>query len=376
MKEEKELVRDFENFDHFEKSKKEVSNFLIYRNDFRDHSLLLGKKGFKFVSGYFNRNNSRHVLVSAKEAKDIDRLTGMNYKLLISIEPVNNLISINEFFEAVHNKLEKGALFILRFRPQENIERKILTSYPFPINKLIYLRYFIFRRVFPKLSFTRGLYFYLTKGMNRSIRQLEMIGRLYAGGYELVNEYFVNGYIYLVARKNSTSHYHKFASYGLLFKMKRIGKGGKEIFVYKIRTMVPFSEYLQEEFLKKNKLAKGGKICNDIRITPIGKILRKFWIDEIPNFVNLIKGEMKLVGVRPISRQYLSLYDKELQYLRKQVTPGIIPPFYADLPETLDEIQASEKRYIKSYLKSPLKTDLRYLYLSIKNIVSKRLTSK
>ncbi|MCT4602731.1 MAG: sugar transferase [Marinifilum sp.] len=376
MKEEKELVRDSENFDHFEKSKKEVSNFLIYRNDFRDHSLLLGKKGFKFVSGYFNRNNSRHVLVSAKEAKDIDRLTGMNYKLLISIEPVNNLISINEFFEAVHNKLEKGALFILRFRPQENIERKILTSYPFPINKLIYLRYFIFRRVFPKLSFTRGLYFYLTKGMNRSIRQLEMIGRLYAGGYELVNEYFVNGYIYLVARKNSTSHYHKFASYGLLFKMKRIGKGGKEIFVYKIRTMVPFSEYLQEEFLKKNKLDKGGKICNDIRITPIGKILRKFWIDEIPNFVNLIKGEMKLVGVRPISRQYLSLYDKELQYLRKQVTPGIIPPFYADLPETLDEIQASEKRYIKSYLKSPLKTDLRYLYLSIKNIVSKRLTSK
>ncbi|PXY02122.1 sugar transferase [Marinifilum breve] len=375
MKDENELLRDFENLEELEKSRKEISKFLIYRNDFRDHSLLLGQKGFQFVNGYFNRNNSRHILVSTKEVRDIDRLTGTNYQLLVSMEPINNLISINEFFEAVHNKLEKDALFIFRYKSQETIERKILTSHAFPINKIIYLHYFIFRRVFPKLSITRRLYFYLTKGMNRSIRQLEMIGRLYAGGYELVNEYFANGYIYLVAKKTKTPAYHKFASYGLLFKMKRIGKGGKEIFVYKIRTMVPFSEYLQEEFLKRNSLAKGGKISNDVRITPIGKILRKFWIDELPNFVNLLKGEMKLVGVRPISKQYLLLYDKELQDLRKMVTPGIVPPFYADLPETLEEIQDSEKRYIKSYLKSPLTTDLKYLYLAIKNILANRLTS-
>ncbi|NOU58407.1 sugar transferase [Marinifilum caeruleilacunae] len=375
MKDEKELVRDFEKIDHFENSKNGISNFLIYRNDFRDHSQILGEKGFEFVSTYYNRSNTKHILVSTREVKDIDRLRGANYQLLVSVEPVNNLISINEFFEAVHHKLQQNALFIFRFKPQEHIERKILTSHSFPLNKIKYLHHFIYRRVFPKLSLTRSLYFFLTKGMNRSIRQLEMIGRLYAGGYELVNEYFANGYLYLVAKKKSSPRYHKFASYGLLFKMRRIGKGGKEILVYKIRTMVPFSEYLQEEFLKKNRLAKGGKICNDIRITPIGKILRKFWIDELPNFVNLIKGEMKLVGVRPISKQYLLLYDEELQDLRKRVTPGIVPPFYADLPETLEEIQASEKRYIKSYLKSPLKTDVRYLFLSIKNIVTKRLTS-
>jgi hypothetical protein len=58
------------------------------------------------------------------------------------------------------------------------------------------------------------------------------------------------------------------------------------------------------------------------------------------------------------------------------VTPGIIPPFYVDLPETLDQIQESEKRYINSYLKNPVTTDLKYFYLAVKNILMKRIYSK
>ena len=203
-----------------------------------------------------------------------------------------------------------------------------------------------------------------------------MIGRLFASGYRLEKEYKIDDYTFLLAKKSSQPIFDKYSSYGLLFKMRRIGKGGKEMFVYKFRTMVPFSEYLQDYFVKKNSLAKGGKINNDTRVTPLGKILRKFWIDEIPNLINLLKGEMKLVGVRPISKQYLSLYDEELKSLRKLVRPGIIPPFYADMPETLDEIQQSEKKYIKEYLNKPLTTDLRYLYMAIKNIVTKRVFSK
>ena len=110
----------------------------------------------------------------------------------------------------------------------------------------------------------------------------------------------------------------------------------------------------------KNKLQGGGKIKDDFRISPEGRIFRKIWLDEIPMIYNVLKGEMKIVGVRPLSPHFYSLYDKNLQELRIQTKPGLIPPFYADMPETLDEIMASEKRYLKAYLKRPLYTDFSY----------------
>ena len=64
--------------------------------------------------------------------------------------------------------------------------------------------------------------------------------------------------------------------------------------------------------------------------------------------LNLFQGDVKLIGVRPISQQYLSLYSPELQEKRLHHKPGLMPPFYADMPSTLDEIQQSEMRYLDS----------------------------
>lgn len=85
---------------------------------------------------------------------------------------------------------------------------------------------------------------------------------------------------------------------------------------------------------------------------------------------------MKFVGVRPLSSHYFSLYSKELQELRTKVKPGLFPPFYADMPETLEEIQESEIRYIKSYLKRPFYTDCRYFFKTFVNIALKGKRSK
>ncbi len=80
---------------------------------------------------------------------------------------------------------------------------------------------------------------------------------------------------------------------GLLFKMKRLGKDGKEIFVYKLRTMHPYAQYLQKFIYEKFKLQEGGKFNNDFRITYWGKILSKLWIDELPMIYNSLKGDLK-----------------------------------------------------------------------------------
>jgi lipopolysaccharide/colanic/teichoic acid biosynthesis glycosyltransferase len=157
--------------------------------------------------------------------------------------------------------------------------------------------------------------------------------------------------------------------------MKRLGKNNKLITVYKIRTMHPYAEYLQSYVFENNNLRDGGKFKDDYRITSWGKLFRKLWIDELPMAINFFKGEIKLVGVRPLSQHYLSLYSEELKQKRLLIKPGLIPPFYADLPVSLEDIMASESTYIDRYLSSPFKTDISYLMKSLKNILLKNVRS-
>ena len=92
--------------------------------------------------------------------------------------------------------------------------------------------------------------------------------------------------------------------------------------------------------------------------------------------LNLLKGDMKLVGVRPISQHYYSLYCKELQEQRVKHKPGLLPPFYADMPKTLDEIQASEMRYLTMCEKrGTLLTDFVYFWRILYSILFKRAHS-
>jgi lipopolysaccharide/colanic/teichoic acid biosynthesis glycosyltransferase len=139
--------------------------------------------------------------------------------------------------------------------------------------------------------------------------------------------------------------------------------------------MHPFSEYLQDYVFKRNNLEKGGKFKDDFRVTTIGKILRKFWLDELPMIYNMLKGDMKLVGVRPLSRQYFGLYTEELKAKRNKFKPGLIPPFYADMPKTLEEIMDSEMRYLTTYEKRPFRTDWKYFWKAMYNIFIKRARS-
>jgi lipopolysaccharide/colanic/teichoic acid biosynthesis glycosyltransferase len=127
---------------------------------------------------------------------------------------------------------------------------------------------------------------------------------------------------------------------------------------------------LQAYIHDRHSLKEGGKFNKDIRVTTTGRFLRKYWLDELPMILNLIKGEMKIVGVRPLSSHYFSLYSKELQEKRVKYKPGLLPPFYADMPRTLEEIQASEMKYLLSCEKSGIfMTDLKYMFLILKSIL-------
>jgi lipopolysaccharide/colanic/teichoic acid biosynthesis glycosyltransferase len=83
----------------------------------------------------------------------------------------------------------------------------------------------------------------------------------------------------------------------------------------------------------------------------------------LPNLWNLVRGEMKLVGVRPLSEHYYSLYREEVQQARINYQPGLLPPYYADRPSTLEEIQESEMKYLEACDRNGVRrTDWRYFW--------------
>jgi len=227
----------------------------------------------------------------------------------------------------------------------------------------------------PKLDTTKALYFKWTKGKGRVISLAEILGRLYSCGFKVVEYKREDNITVITAEKTAEPLFKMNPSYGPLIKLERVGYKGKMISVYKFRTMHPFSEFIQEYVFHKNNLAEGGKISNDFRITSWGKFMRALWIDELPMVINFIKGEMKLVGVRPLSLQYFKLYPKEVQELRTSIKPGLVPPFYADMPVTFEEIVESERKYLLRYKKSPLRTDVAYFFKAMRNILIKNVRS-
>jgi len=90
------------------------------------------------------------------------------------------------------------------------------------------------------------------------------------------------------------------------------------------------------------------------------------------SLVNLAKGDLKIVGVRPISKQYLNLYNEEFRKIRINYKPGLVPPYYADMPKNLSEIIESEKKYLDEYDRNEIKTDVKYFFKAFNNIVIKK----
>jgi len=326
----------------------------------------------------------KHVDVESKAVIIISTTTPFNIQYhpqdenyaIVNLHKINDIRYINKFFETVNSKLCTGGVFIGCVETKELRKHRLLKKYPKGFNYIYYFFDFILKRVFPKFGLTKHLYFFLTRGFNRVLSRAETLGRLYSCGFDVIDEENIDGQFYFVARKVGHPVFDSNPTYGPLIKLKRIGKGGKIIRVYKFRTMHPFAEYLQDYIYKKNKLDEGGKFKDDFRISGFGKFLRAFWFDELPMLINFIKGDLKIVGVRPISQHYFNLYTPELQEKRKKVKPGLIPPFYADMPKTLDEIMQSEINYIDRYLKNPISTDISYFFRAMNNILIKRARSK
>jgi lipopolysaccharide/colanic/teichoic acid biosynthesis glycosyltransferase len=344
------------------------------REEYLRHEI--GDEAYRYIVHYSAIDSPNTLVIATTTRFNIDAQIQQSFECIINVRRVNDFRYINKYFESVNAKLPVGGIFIDFLETKNMRKRRILDKYPPGFNYIYYAADFIIKRVFPKFLLTKKLYFILTRGENRVLSKAEAFGRLYSCGFEILDEKVIGRGLYFVAIKVKDPLFPEDPSYGPLIGLERIGKGGKTIKVFKMRTMHPFAEYLQDYVYNKAGLQEGGKFRDDFRVTTLGRIMRKFWLDELPMFINLIKGDLKIFGVRPLSKQYFKLYTLELQKLRIRNKPGLIPPFYVDNPRTLEEIVASELRYLKSYENHPFRTDWVYFWKAVYNIVFMKYRSR
>ncbi len=162
---------------------------------------------------------------------------------------------------------------------------------------------------------------------------------------------------------------------GIFYKQERIGKNGNPFYLLKFRSMRTDAD-------KLGKLTVG---MRDPRITKIGYFIRKFKLDEFPQFINVLKGEMSIVGPRPDVKEYVDLYSSEERKVL-EVKPGITD--YASLeyfeesdllakssnPEKtyIEEIMPAKLKLNQKYIANPtLLVDLKIIFLTAKRILAK-----
>ena len=140
---------------------------------------------------------------------------------------------------------------------------------------------------------------------------------------------------------------------GIFFKQIRVGKGNKDFNIFKFRTMKTDSE-------KKGFLTIGNK---DNRITKVGYYLRKYKLDEFPQLINVLKGDMSIVGPRPEVRKYVDMYNEQ-QLKVLSVRPGLTDFAsieYINESEILSKSDKPEETYINEIMPAKLNINLNYI---------------
>jgi lipopolysaccharide/colanic/teichoic acid biosynthesis glycosyltransferase len=143
----------------------------------------------------------------------------------------------------------------------------------------------------------------------------------------------------------------------ILFKQKRIGRGGRIFKMYKFRTMLDFRD------------SRGNLLSDEERLSTFGRVLRSTSLDELPELINVLKGDMSLVGPRPLLIDYLSLYSEE-QMKRHDVLPGITG--WAQI-NGRNEITWQQKfQYDLWYVKNrSFNLDIKIIFMTIRKVLKR-----
>lgn len=129
------------------------------------------------------------------------------------------------------------------------------------------------------------------------------------------------------------------------------------------------SEGKYQQLVLRDKF--GHPLIDEFRVMSLGKYLRRYWLDELPQLLNIIKGDMTFIGPRPLTIDHFNSLPDDLRELRTRVKPALIPCTYADYftIQTYEDHLESERRYLKQKLRKPISTDIIYFLKIVYNFI-------
>ncbi|MDF5721134.1 MAG: sugar transferase [Rhizonema sp. PD37] len=159
---------------------------------------------------------------------------------------------------------------------------------------------------------------------------------------------------------------------GIFFKQERIGLHSKKFKIWKFRTMVINAENLQKSLEARNEVKDGilFKLKNDPRITKVGKILRRYSLDELPQLFNVVLGEMSLVGPRPLPIRDVEKFHPT-HFIRQEVLPGITGLWQVSGRSNIDNFEDAVKLDLKYIENWSLWLDVNILLKTVKVVLHK-----
>lgn len=320
-----------------------------------------------------NLNSNFNEYSNVESAKKIilNSLAEINSTILVDEDFLQNNQYLNLHLESINQKLKNSpeTYYIGLVETLDDWKKKkTILKKPF-IGKVVRFVYFVFYRILPKLRWYQLITLHKSK---RLLSKAEVLGRFVYNGFEICDFISLKANFHVFILKRKGEPLKQSTSEGVLLKINRIGKNGKLFKVYKLRTMHPYSEYLHEYMIKTHGFNEKGKIKNDFRAAKWAKVFRKYWLDELPQLLNVLKFQMKLVGIRPVSESYFNSLPKEIQERRIHHKPGCIPPYVAhDFGTTKESVLEAELVYMDQKSKNPYTTDIKYFFVSIFKIVFK-----
>jgi lipopolysaccharide/colanic/teichoic acid biosynthesis glycosyltransferase len=314
------------------------------------------------------------LFTSAGTAKAVEPGTSQKH-VCIDLRLLNHQKDLNAHFRELNGLQSEAGILIGCAETIVERKQRFRSNVPVWWFKQAWFIDFLIHRVIAKIGLTRKIYMFLTKDKYHVISKAEVLGRLVYCGYEILRHETIQNRLYFSAFKKRQPRLGDKPSCGIIFKMKRIGKAGKTIGVYKIRTMHPYSEYLQDYIVRMNGYNKIGKPENDFRLTSWGRFIRKLYLDEMPQLLNVAKGELNLVGVRPLSEYGFKSLPLALQQERIRFKPGCIPPNVSLGITGFNGVIHAEKIYLKAMSRNSLLTNFRFFFMALHNLLSRKSKS-
>jgi lipopolysaccharide/colanic/teichoic acid biosynthesis glycosyltransferase len=327
------------------------------------------------VDAFVDRNLKQKLAEGPKclVVGDANGLTGIanegSFERIISYASLNDYARINRCLGSIHRLLNVDGIYVGHVETSEQFCDRIAENHNFIIAKMLTLASFLFERVIPKLFGIRHLLDKINIIKNHKLTKCEALGRLRFCGFKIVKLEEIDNHSYFIAQKSSVPM-NGVPCDGLLIKIRKMGHDGHTINCYKLRTMHSYANYLHDYVLDILEIDNNGKVIEDFRVPTWGKILRKLWLDEMPQLLNILKGELTFIGLRHLSQEFLELYPEDWRKERMKLRPGFVPPYYADCPKTFEDIIESEKKYYYLKKKYPITTDVYYFIRVVINFLT------